>query len=235
MFTLPDVLRFLATTRKTGCLHLEGDRGRGTAWFDEGEVLTATVNRSVVGTTPLFEVLFEMLRFTRGSFSFATDEPQPQLDECPEALETALEQATQLLEEWRHLEEVVPSLNHRVALAPELTAGQVVVDAERWRALAAVAAGRPVAELAQRLGLGELEVTRTVSDLVDLGVVVVEDPGSAHVRSHVGRRDTGSHGVIRAAANPPARPSELPPRETMTRAPLSGQVPISDNGLPDRG
>ena len=37
-FALPDVLRLLAATRKTGRLRITGDRGTGSAWVDAGAV-----------------------------------------------------------------------------------------------------------------------------------------------------------------------------------------------------
>ena len=176
-FSLPDVLRLLATTGKSGCLHIDGDRGRGSVWIDEGAVVGAEADR-VLGEASLDEVMFEMLRFGRGSFSFAADE-QPASAGEPIEVEGTLRRAGQLLEEWRELEAVVPSLNHRVAMAPELTVEQVTIDASRWEALVAIAGGRSVGELAESLGQGELGISRTVSDLVELGVAVVESPGTS--------------------------------------------------------
>ena len=176
-FSLPDVLRLLATTGKTGCLHVDGDRGRGQVWIDDGSLVAAKAERAL-GEPSIDEVVFEMLRFGRGQFSFAVDEKAPD-DAEPTDVEATLRRAGQLLDEWRELEAVVPSLSHRVAMAPELTVEQVTVDADRWKALVAIASGRSVGELAETLGLGELGISRTVSDLVELGVAVIEPPGAA--------------------------------------------------------
>jgi Domain of unknown function (DUF4388) len=194
-FSLPDVLRLLATTGKTGCLHLDGDRGRGRVWLDEGTLVAAAADRSAKDA-PIEEVIFEMLRFDRGSFSFAVDERSPHGEE-PADLEGTLRRAGQLLDEWRELEAVVPSLNHRVAMAPELTVEQVTIDAERWQALVAIAAGRPVGELGDALGQGELSITRTVSDLVELGIAVVQPPETSRPSSS-SRRNVTDIGSRRA-------------------------------------
>lgn len=193
-FSLPDVLRLLATTGKTGCLHLDGDRGRGSVWLDDGTLVAAAADRAAEGAS-IDEVIFEMLRFDRGSFSFAVDERSPH-GEHPTDLEVALRRATQLLDEWRDLEAVVPSLTHKVAMAPELTVEQVTIDAERWQALVAIAGGRPVGELGDALGQGELGVTRTVSDLVELGVAVVQPPETK--RSSSSRRNVTDIGSRRS-------------------------------------
>lgn len=191
-FSLPDVLRLLATTGKTGCLHVDGDRGRGRVWIDGGAVVAASADRAL-GEPSIDEVVFEMLRFGRGSFSFAIDEPAPH-DAEPTEIEGTLRRATQLLEEWRELEAIVPSLSHRVAMAPELTVEQVTVDADRWKALVAIASGRSVGELAEALGVGELGITRTVSDLVELGVAVVEAPAASRSNGS-GRRNVTEIGT----------------------------------------
>jgi Domain of unknown function (DUF4388) len=196
-FSLPDVLRLLATTGKTGCLHLDGDRGRGSVWIDDGTLVAAAADRVGEGA-PIDEVIFEMLRFDKGSFRFAVDERSPH-DDQPADLEGTLRRATQLLDEWRDLEAVVPSLNHRVAMAPELTVEQVTVDADRWQALVAIAGGRSVGELGDTLGQGELTVTRTVSDLVELGIAVVQAP---ETRTGSGRRNVTEIGSRRVEEVP---------------------------------
>ncbi|HET6954522.1 MAG TPA: DUF4388 domain-containing protein [Acidimicrobiales bacterium] len=173
-FSLPDVLRLLATTSKTGRLRIEGDRGQGSVWLSEGGVIDADAERAVDGT-PTDEVVFELLRFDSGSFAFeaeaAAPDPSP-----PEPVEDVLRRATSLLNEWSELEAVVPSLQHHVTLAGDLSADEVTIDADRWRSVVAVAGGRTVGELATELGLTELGVSRAVRDLVELGVADVDGP-----------------------------------------------------------
>jgi hypothetical protein len=214
----------LATTGKSGCLHIDGDRGRGSVWIDEGAVVAAEADRAL-GEASVDEVMFEMLRFGRGSFNFAADEPAPSAGE-PVEVEGTLRRAGQLLEEWRELEAVVPSLSHRVAMAPELTVEQVTIDASRWEALVAIAGGRSVGELAESLGQGELGISRMVSDLVELGVAVVESPGTT--RPGASRRG--------GLSEPPARTTspDLPRRTSRTdqngggRRDPSPSMPLSD-------
>ncbi|MGH2685947.1 MAG: DUF4388 domain-containing protein, partial [Actinomycetota bacterium] len=40
-FALPDVLRLLASTAKSGCLRVRGSRGEGEIWFESGAVVAA--------------------------------------------------------------------------------------------------------------------------------------------------------------------------------------------------
>jgi hypothetical protein len=195
-FALSDVLRLLAATGKTGCLSVDGDGGRGNVWINEGALVGAEADRAPA-TVPFDEVIFELLRFTRGSFSFRTVEMLPEGDQATQGLpepldiESTLRRAVQLLEEWRSLEPVVPSLSHRVAMRPQLTGEHVTVDARIWPVVVAVAPGRSVGELAGSLGLGELGVGRLVSHLVELGVVIVEPPQRGVGRTALRRHTTG--------------------------------------------
>lgn len=175
-FALPDVLRLLAATAKTGCLQIDGDRGRGVVWVAEGLVVAASADRAP--DAPVDEVLFELLRFGTGSFRFAVDGAVT-VEGDGEDIEAALLRAMALLDEWHALEPVVPSMGHGVALVHELPRDHVTIDAETWRVLATVASGRTVGELALDLGVGELEVSRVVYGMVQLGVVTVDPPGGA--------------------------------------------------------
>ncbi len=66
-FALPDVLRLLAATTKTGRLQITGDRGTGEVWLDHGSVVGGTA-QALTPTTA--DVVFELLRQGQGSFEF---------------------------------------------------------------------------------------------------------------------------------------------------------------------
>ncbi len=204
-FSLPDVLRLLATTTKTGRIRIEGDRGQGSVWLRDGSVVDADADRSVEGA-PTEEVIFELLRFDSGSFAFESDERTPNAEQ-PDEVEGLLRRAGALLSEWTELEAVVPSLDHRVALTSELPSDEITIASDRWRSVVAVASGRSVGDLAGSLGLSELNVSRAVRDLVELGVADVEEPGE------------------------PA-PDDAPRRESRRRAPRSSSA--SPNGAASR-
>src|SRR5258706_4447796 len=79
-FALPEVLRLLASTKKTGRLVIAGNRGTGSVWVEGGGVVGSTAT----GTMPeagAVDVLFELLRYAEGSFTFesgtAAPDPSP--------------------------------------------------------------------------------------------------------------------------------------------------------------
>jgi hypothetical protein len=166
-FALPDVLRLLATTRKTGRLLVHGNRGEGSVWVDGGSVVAAEA-AAVASGTAAGEVIFELLRHTEGSFTFDASS-SPTDAGAPTEVEPLLVDAERQLAEWRDIAAVVPSLDAWVTLAPELPGPEAVVDAARWRTIVTVGSGTTVGSIGQTLGLGEVPVSRLVKDLVELG------------------------------------------------------------------
>jgi Domain of unknown function (DUF4388) len=232
-FSLPDVLRLLATTSKTGRLRIEGDRGRGNVWLSDGGVVDADADRAVDGT-PVDEVVFELLRFESGNFAFDGDDTTAAGGK-PEDVDAVLRRANALLGEWNELEAVVPSLEHEVTLTGDLSADEVTISADSWQSLVAVSSGRTVGELATALGLTELGVFRAVRELVELGVVDVSLSNRPRPAAAVPPRDD-------LARRPSVRPdADAPPGQHQRAGWLAGDrtgeipTPVPDPGpLPAR-
>lgn len=166
-FALPDVLRLLAATKKTGRLRISGPRGAGSAWVDGGAVAGVEASHAPHATEPV-DALFELLRFEEGSFTFEPDVLPDATDDRLD-VETMVEGAEALLREWREIESVVPSMRAWVRLRRHLD-DSVTVDPAAWTTLVAVGSGATVSDIADRLELAELPVSRAVRDLLELGV-----------------------------------------------------------------
>ncbi|MCB1006531.1 MAG: DUF4388 domain-containing protein [Acidimicrobiales bacterium] len=173
-FALPDVLRLLSSTKKTGQLRVDGDRGAGSLWVEEGMVTAGAAGAGGNVTDP-GEALFELLRFGSGDFIFEDDQ-RPDTSGDPTDVEPLLDAATAMLDEWQAIEAVVPSLDHHVSLVTELSDDEVVISAADWKTLVAVAGGSSVGRLGDALGLGELSVSRAVKQLNELGLVEIGEP-----------------------------------------------------------
>ena len=111
--------------------------------------------------------LFELLRFEDGAFTFDAEATHD--DPAASDVEILLAQAEALLEEWRAIEAVVPSLDAWVTLRPTLPQAEVTVDQAQWTTLVAVGGGATVRRVADELCLSELPVSRAVKELVELG------------------------------------------------------------------
>jgi Domain of unknown function (DUF4388) len=236
-FSLPDVLRLLATTSKSGRLRIDGDRGRGDVWMSDGGVVSANADHTPDGT-PVEEIVFELLRFRSGNFAFDGDDRTAASGER-EDVETLLRRASALLGEWGELEAVVPSLEHEVTLSSDLSADEVTISADNWQSVVAVASGRTVGELASELGLTELGVSRAVRDLVELGVVDValpdrQRPPGVPPAPRDDRRPGPAHPEADAPPLPdiPAPPPGQPQRAGWLAGDRTGEIPTP---VPDPG
>ncbi|MGK2948385.1 MAG: DUF4388 domain-containing protein, partial [Acidimicrobiales bacterium] len=168
-FALSDVLRLLAATKKTGRLRITGSRGTGSAWVATGEVVAIEATHAPHATTAT-DALFELLRFEEGSFTFDADathsDPGPASD-----VESVLMASEALLDEWRTIEAVVPSMDAWVTLRRQLPEGKAVIDQEQWASIVAIGAGATVRRMAEELCLAELPVSRAVKALVEADLV----------------------------------------------------------------
>ncbi len=173
-FALPDVLRLLASTKKTGVLQLDGARGIGQLMVFEGQLVGGEASQAPHAEGSL-DVLFELLRFKDGDFIFEAD-AELENTQPPVEVEATLGAAEAQLEEWKGIEAVVPSLDHWVALAAALPGAEVTISTDRWAILVAIAGGCSVGHLGDTLSQGELNVSRNVKELLELGLVSLGEP-----------------------------------------------------------
>lgn len=167
-FALPDVLRFLSTSNKTGRLAVATHRCTGEVWMADGGVVAVTAGDA---TEPA-DGLFELLRNPEGTFDFDAD-ADPGKDAKPCDVNDLLGSAEERLGEWRAIEAVVPSMTCAVHLATELGSDSVEVDRTTWSAVVAAATSDRVADVAAHLEMGEFEACRTVKDLVERGLLEI--------------------------------------------------------------
>lgn len=170
-FALPDVLRLLASTRKTGRLVIAGNRGTGSVWVDGGSVVGCSATGTVADAGPV-DVLFELLRYADGSFTFEGGTTTPD-SSPPRAVEALLVDAERQLSEWREIEAFVPSMDAWLSLVAELEEDELVIAANRWRTIVAIGSGTTVTAIGHTLKLGELDICRQVKELVEQGLVKV--------------------------------------------------------------
>jgi len=173
-FALDEVLGLLSSTSKTGQLDIKGDRGNGALVFRDGRLVDGNASFTANGTA-IEDVMFELLRYSEGSFTFTAKEVgQTDYDEN---VVTVLGAAENRLMDWRSIEMVVPSLNHMVTPAADLPAEEVTVTRAEWSALTTIGAGCPASTVCERLNLGEVEGSRQIKNLAERQLVVISEPG----------------------------------------------------------
>lgn len=171
-FALPDVLRLLASTKKTGILRVDTDRGHGEIQVVDGALGGGSAERAPRAEAPS-DVLFEMLRSGMGSFVFDTD-AQVDTSAGGQDVEAALAAAEAQLTEWSEISAVVPSPHREVTLRPEHE-GDITLSSDQWRVITTIGGGCTVAQLGERLDQVELVATRAVRDLVEIDAVILSD------------------------------------------------------------
>jgi len=168
-FALADLVRLLATTSKTGELAIDGDRGPGRLWFADGQL---------VGGEPaaddLVDVVFALLRAQDGDFAFHAD-VHPDDARDPQSALDVLAAAEARLEEWRPVEELVPSPLVALTLREDLPGDEVTIGRDLWRRLVAVGGGTTAGAFGAALDLDEHATGYAIRDLVEAGLVEVGD------------------------------------------------------------
>lgn len=166
-FALPDVLALVASTAKSGELHVTGPSGDGRVWLERGGIVAAEAGTS----TDVVDTLVALLRLESGDFAFHADEPAPNPG-SPVDVASALEQAGSRLGEWQEVEAVLPSGAAVLTLVPEAP-GAVRLSKEQWSAVVAIGGGRSVGALVADLGGDELARWRLLVGLVEAGLAAV--------------------------------------------------------------
>lgn len=172
-FSVPEVLRLLAGTTKTGLLTLDGDRGSGKVWVDEGRIVAARSEHEQGDRVDA--VLFDLLRYETGSFVFDSGTPPETETDVAVEVDDVLVEAERLLEEWREIAAIVPSLDVHVQLIDDLGVESVTVTAAQWRSVALIGSGISARRLGAHLDVGEFDASSAVRDLVEAGLVEISE------------------------------------------------------------
>ena len=173
-FALDDVLRLVASTSKSGRLTLRGSTGEGELVVRDGYVLGGSVTTDDRIGQP-HELVFELLRLDDGEFVFESIDVDEYAGAEPADVSLVLESATELLDEWREIEAVIPAGDAVVGLSADGPDGTVKIDPAQWQMIAVIASGAQVRDLGQRLDSSTLETGRVLRSLVELGLISVEE------------------------------------------------------------
>lgn len=227
-FALDEVLGLLAGTSKTGRLEIAGNRGTGVLSFNTGHLVDATASYTANGTG-LEDVMFELLRFSDGTFNFKIGDIP--MGESPENVASVLAAAESRLRDWRSIESIVPTLKHQVAPIAELPADEVTISRAEWAALRVIASGCPVSTVCDKLELGEVEGSRHIKDLAQRDLVVINEPIGGYSAPTAPTAEV-SNGI--AAPAPMPAPAPAPPVEDFSSEMSAiGTVPPAPTAMPE--
>jgi hypothetical protein len=202
---LPELLALLANTRKSGTLWLEAGAATAAIHLVDGRCcaaqsgdLTRPVDDAASLLVRLVDVCFAAARTEDGSFRLGPEEP-PWTCREPVELEVVIDELARLLDEWREIQAVIPSLDCRVRLSEQLGSDELRIDRDRWELLVAMDGRRTVRELVRKCNRPVLEVCHAIVALVEAGAVTVVALPSHESQ---GLRRAGKAPTPRAAVEP---------------------------------
>jgi hypothetical protein len=184
---LPELLGLLASSRKTGALWLDAANSSAVLYIADGRCCSAESSEAgdpladeAALLARVIDVCFAVERAEDGSFRFGPEEPS-WVCEDPVDLEVAVDELGRLVEEWREIQAVIPSLDCRIRLADELGVEELSVDRERWQLIISLDGRRSVRDLVRKTNRPVLDVCHAILALVDAGAVNVGPPPAAPV------------------------------------------------------
>lgn len=167
---ITDVLGLIGSSQRSGHLMVDGDRGSDSIWIVGGSIVgVGAAGASALGTVT------NLLRHSSASFHFepGNQEPAHRVEAVP--LDVCVHDASEVMDAWRAVEAVVPTMTHRVALAPSIAADVAVTPSE-WTLVVLSSTTPTIVELAQYLGLDDFDISSEVAALVGTGLLEVLPP-----------------------------------------------------------
>ena len=134
----------------------------------------------------VIDVCFAVERADDGTFRFGPEEPPWACDETVD-LEGAIDELGRLVEEWREIQAVIPSLDCRIRSPTSSASRSSTVDRERWQLIVSLDGRRSVRDLVRKTNRPVLDVCHAILALVDAGAVNVGPPPAAPVAARPNR------------------------------------------------
>jgi len=129
------------------------------------------------------EVIFELMSWSEGYFSFEDGSLPPVLGEATVRIptESLLMEAARRIDEWSRIEAKVPHLGvvPRFTNAQGEEGGLLDLLPFEWEVLAGIDAETDVRSLAAKLGHSDFDVARTLFGLASAGIIVLAEPEAA--------------------------------------------------------
>lgn len=227
---LPELLGLLAQSHKTGALWLDAANSSAVLYIVEGRCCATESSEAGEPLTDgaallarVIDVCFAVERADDGKFRFGPEEPPWACDDTVD-LEVAIDELGRLVEEWRDIQAVIPSLDCRIRLADELGVEELTLDRERWQLVVSIDGRRSVRDLVRKTNRPVLDVCHAILALVDSGAVNVGPPPAAPA---AGRTNGNRKRVLEAAVEPeaPYGPGVESPHPGPQPGGANGQVP----------
>jgi hypothetical protein len=111
---LPDLMQLLSTSKKSGVLEIQGEKGLGRIYLRNGQVYYATIDDSF-DLSPN-KAIYRMVVWESGTFELQPPDDKEFLEEMNDPTEALLMEAMRQIDEIRRLEDDIPDRTSRLKL-----------------------------------------------------------------------------------------------------------------------
>jgi Domain of unknown function (DUF4388)/Tetratricopeptide repeat len=174
---------------RSRAMQQNGDPRRlGEILIDIGAITRRELDRQV--RSQVEEVIFELLSWSEGYFSFEEGEvsESPAEADIRITTEALVMEAARRIDEWSRIETKIPHLGILPRLALPSTDSPLDLIPFEWEVLAAIDGSQDVRGISITLNKSEFEVAKTLFGLASAGIIQLDDPAQ-HPREQPGGRE----------------------------------------------
>jgi len=168
-FDITDILELINIGKKDGALEIESDDYRGIIYFENGVVVDVSA-----GDYKGDDAIHRILRWNKGKFFF---DPHKRATEktLNIPIQKLMIEAARQLDEWKKIEQVVPSVNVVLKLNenPPTEDNEITFTDDDWKVLSIVDGKKTLKEIARELAISEFETGRIVYNLISAGFIIL--------------------------------------------------------------
>ncbi len=174
-FPLTDIIQLVDLSKKTGGVHIKGERTgqtfEGWIFFRDGKIVGA----SIPGLKPL-DAVYTFFTLTSGPFRFHEDK-RIETPTISVSNEVIIMEGVMRQDAWADIQRHVPSLSLVPRLVPNPATGSndISLEAEGWRILTMVNGKNSVEQIAQRSGLGEFRTCEIIAQFLQNGLIEMRE------------------------------------------------------------
>jgi hypothetical protein len=175
-FPLTDIIQLVDLSKKTGGVHIKGQRAgqtfEGWMFFRDGKIVGALMP----GLKPL-DAVYAFFTLSSGPFRFHEDK-RLETPMFAVSNEMIIMEGIARQDAWNAIQRFVPSLDMVPRLVPNPATGsnEINLEAEGWRILTMVNGKNSIEQIARRSGLGALRTCEIIAEFLQNGLVEMREP-----------------------------------------------------------
>lgn len=195
-FTLDEVLQIISMGEKTGRLVLKGEtpfgKKEGAIFFEKGQVKDAETEQ--YRGEP---AVVDLLNIREGYFKFVPGDVSYIKQSINKSIPDLVLLATSKLDEWEKIKNKVSSVDSVFKLSSEGIPERIHLTPTQWRIISLLGKGLTIRQIALKLNMTVIDVSKDVYGLVALKIVREVGQKDAEGKKFVKRKGASRNFIIR--------------------------------------